>query len=460
MKEVKISKETSVVKTFLQYTIPCIITMFLTSFIVIVDGFFIGWKVGEHGLAAVNFTLPILYLLLAVTLLLGVGGVTLATQSRGARQTERANYFFTLSLTAVALVNVVLVSCLAAFLDEVVLALGASGITKQYALEFLGVLQYFYLFIMLNMAFSMFIRAEGKPQLALLFGVAGNILNIVLDYWFVVGLDWGMRGAAMASGLAVLLPFIVGLAYFVRRKSAYCFCKCQVKWVDLKNIALNGTAEFIAQISVSLTTFLYNIVLLERLGVNGVAALTVIGYVLFLHSMVITGIAIGVHPLISYHFGARNREKINAFLAMAVKAVILVGGVLGSLSFVAAEAIIGLFANGNEELIQIGQLGLRWFSTAFILTGYNIIATVFFTSIGQAKTAAAISVLRSLALVALFILLLPRLLGELGIWITMPLTEAITLVIAYRLLQRCRERAYGLFASEQQVGKAGGQELI
>ena len=434
------SKEKSIVKTFLSYSVPTIIGLFLTSFIIIVDGIFIGWKIGGDGLAAINLTLPVLYILLAVTTMIGVGGVTLATQSLGAKQHDRANYYFSFSLAAIVTIIAMVVVMLAVFLNEIVVLLGATGVVYQHVKDFLGVLLYFYLFSMINIAFSMFIRAEGKPQLSLVFGVAGNIINIILDYVFIMRLELGMSGAAFASGIAVLLPFLFGMGYFLTNRSVYRFCRFTANLSDFRAILMNGSAEFISQISVSITTAIFNWVLLERLGINGVAALTIIGYVFFIHSMIITGIAVGIHPVISYNYGAKNMDMILELMTIAVKAVSFVGVLVFAVSFAAPEIIISVFSRENAELLEIGRFGLRCFSVAFLLNGYNFIATVFFTSIGEAKIAALVSCLRSLVLVITFLMVLPHIFGDKGIWFTTPLTEVVTFVIAYQLVNNAKEK--------------------
>lgn len=436
----EIFQEKNIIKTFLNYSIPCIIGMFLTSFIIIVDGIFIGWKVGENGLAAINLTLPVFYILMAVTITIGVGGVTLATRSLGAKENQRANYYFSFSLMAIFVMNTIIVVMIAVFLDEVVMLLNARDFMYQYVKDFLSVVVYFYIFMMMNMAFSMFIRAEGKPQLSLLFGLAGNIFNVILDYVFIMKLDWGMKGAALASGIAVLLPFLFGVGYFLTNRSVFGFNKFTVTLIDFKNILMIGSAEFISQISISITTFIFNLVLLERFGVNGVAAFTIIGYVLFIQNMILTGIAIGIHPVISYNYGAKNIGMIFNLLKTALKVVFLVGVLVFMVSFVASESIISIFSKGNAELLHIGGIGLKLFSITFLLNGYNMIALVFFTSIGETKVAALVSSLRSLILLVIFLLVLPYILGDIGIWLTTPLTEAVTFVIAYFLVTRTKEK--------------------
>jgi Na+-driven multidrug efflux pump len=313
-------------------------------------------------------------------------------------------------------------------------------VVYQKVNDFFGVLRYFYTFMMLNIAFSMFIRAEGKPQLSLFFGVAGNILNILLDYLFVVRWELGMKGAALASGIAVLLPFLFGIGYFLSKKSTYCFCKFSAKFSDLRNILMNGAAEAIAQISAAITTMIFNWALLSRAGVNGVAAITIIGYVMFIHNMIITGMVIGIHPVISYNYGAKNMSVIIKLVATAIKTAIMVGALLFVLAFTSAANIIGLFTKGNTELIQIGQVGLKCFSIASLISGYNMIATAFLTAIGEAKAAALVSLLRSLVLIVAFLTVLPYILGDMGIWYTAPLTELVTFSIAYYFMNNSKAK--------------------
>lgn len=430
----------SLFKTFLSYSIPCIVAMFLTSFITVVDGAFIGWKVGEKGLAAINLTLPVLYVLLAVTILIGVGGVTLAAQFLGAKNHLRANSCFTFSMVVNAVVNIAAMIVLAVFDDEIINMLNAKGIMFGYVKDYMGTMTYFYIFMMMNMTFSMFIRSEGKPQLSLFFGIAGNVLNIILDYILIVKLDGGMRGAALASGISVLIPFILGVAYFLSKKSVFKFSKFTFDFNELKQMLFLGLAESVAQISISITTFAFNFILLRRVGINGVAALTIVGYISFIQNMILTGIAIGIHPVISYNFGAKNREVILDLLSIAIKAAVVVGIVVFAAAFAAAGGIAGIFAGGNTELMKLASYGLRLFSISFILNGFNIIAAAYFTSIGDAKAAAVISILRSLVLVLVFILILPNIIGDAGIWLTAPLTELTTFIVAYAFLGKSKAR--------------------
>jgi putative MATE family efflux protein len=445
--------KTNLLKTFLKYSIPCIIGMFLTSFITIVDGMFIGWKLGEKGLAAVNLTLPVLYVLLGITIMVGVGGVTLAMQSLGEKSVQQANRRFTFTILLNFAVNIFAAVILIVFKDSIIGFLNAKGVIYSYVSDYLGTMGYFYIFMMINITFSMFIRGEGKPQLSLLFSMMANILNIALDYIFIIRLDYGMRGAALASGLSVIVAFTLGFLYLTSGKSVFRYVKISFDINDLKNIVFNGSSEFIGQISLSITTFLLNLVIIRNIGLNGVAALTIVGYISLIQYMVLTGIAQGIHPLISYSYGAKDRATIFILLNIGIKAVLLVGVAAFILAFGATEGIVRIFARGNTELMSIANYGIKVFSVTFLLNGFNIVASAYFTSIGDAKTSALISMLRSLVLISIFILILPNIFGQTGIWLAAPLTEAVTFVVAYVCIKKSRarlkfENSSGLIAAE------------
>jgi putative MATE family efflux protein len=410
--------------------------MFLTSFITIVDGMFIGWKMGENGLAAVNLTLPVLYILLAVTIMIGVGGVTLAAQSLGGQNRTRANHYFNFALLICIAVNVLAMIILLCCQDGIIRLLNAKGILVSYVRDYLSIMSCFYVFMMANLIFSMFIRSEGKPQLSLLFGIVSNILNIIMDYAFIMKLGYGMKGAAFASGLSILIAFVLGVLYFLSGKSLFKFNKPSFNIPDLKKMFFYGSAEFVAQISLSITTYIFNWVILKRIGINGVAALTIVGYVSFIQNMILTGIAVGIHPVMSFHFGARNKDKIFELLSIALKVVFFTGVIIFAIVNFAAKGIVEIFNDQNQELLNTANQGLKLFSIGFLVNGYNIIAATYFTSLGKAKAAAVISTLRSLVLISIFIFVLPYFMGNIGIWLTVPLTEGITFVVAYFWIKR------------------------
>ena len=369
--------------------------------------------------------------------MIGVGGVTFGAQKLGEKNKPLANYFFSSAFVINIIVNLAAMVILIVFQDGIIHLLNANGILKGYVRDYLGVIKYFYLFMMTNLTFSMFIRSEGKPQLSLVFGLAGNILNIVLDYLFIMKWNYGMKGAALASGVSVLIPFIFGILYFSSKRSVYKLIRFKLKFIDLQKMVFCGSAEFISQIATSITIYIFNRVILNRMGINGVAAYTVIGYVLFFQSMILTGIAIGIHPLISFHFGAKNKDAIFNLLSIALKSVFILGIVFLLVAFFGSHAIVSIFSPKNETLstgkafLDIAGYGLKIFAFYFLLNGYNMIAAAYFTSVCEFKAAAIVSLLRSLVLINILVLTLPYLFGNTGIWLAAPLTEGLTFIFSY-----------------------------
>lgn len=432
----------SMVKTFFQYSIPCIIGMFLTSFITIIDGMFIGWKMGTEGLAAVNLNLPVLYILLALTIMTGVGGVTLGAQSLGNKNNLHANHYFTVTMIINLFINFAVMLILILWQEPIIRLLNAKGILKELVRDYLGTMKFFYLFMMLNLSFSMFIRGEGKPQLSLMFGIIANILNIVLDYLFIFKFNLGMKGAALASGISVIIAFILGVLYFFSKHSVYKFTRIKIIQTDLKKIIFLGSAEFITQLSVSIITYVFNWVLLGRIGIEGVAAMTIVGYVSFIQSMILTGIAVGIHPVISYFFGAGNNKAVLELISIAFVGVISVGVFAFGIVHLGGDGIVGIFSKERGTFVRTAVIGLKIFSFSFIFNGYNIITAAYFTSRGEAKKAAVISALRSLFLVMIFVMLLPPLIGDAGIWLTVPITELLVFVLAYYWIKKSRKELH------------------
>ncbi len=423
-------------KAFFNYSIPCIIGMFLTSSITVVDGIFIGNKLGGHGLAAVNLTLPVLYLLLGISIMTGVGGVTIATHSFGAKDLAQARQRFTLTLVLNAALMIIAVLLLRLFIDDIIVLLKAEADMYSYVKDYLGTISLFYLFMMMNIVFSMFIRGEGKPGLSMFFGLAGNIINIVLDYLFIIKLDYGMKGAAYASGIAVVVPFLIGSIYFLSGKSVYKPVRLNLNKLDVKSIIFNGFSEFIGQVSISITTYLFNYVILSRIGIDGVAAFTIAGYVAFLQNMILTGIAQGVNTLVSYSYGARDTDTIKGILSIALKASFVIGIATFLVLLFAGEGIASIFTGGNSGIVEIAKGGMRIYAVLFLFNGYNFVASSYFTSLGDAKTSAVISLLRSLAIISIFILVLPMIIGDAGIWLASPLTEAVTFALSVFYITR------------------------
>ncbi|OGR27632.1 MAG: hypothetical protein A2277_13250 [Desulfobacterales bacterium RIFOXYA12_FULL_46_15] len=422
--------ESRPVARFFSFSVPAILGMLLTSGIVIVDGLFIGNIIGKEGLAGVNLTLPVLYLFLGVSIMIGVGGAVKTGHSLGAgKEGEAAGYFSSTIMLAAILIIAMAVLCLV-FFEPLLGKLNTDPALNGFVSSYLRAILWFYPAMMMNIVFSIFIRAEGKPGLSLFFGVAGNILNIVLDYLMIVRWGMGLRGAALATGISVLVPMWCGILYFLSGRSVLQFVKFSWEWQDIRQIIYNGSSEMIGQLSVGFTTWVFNRVILSRMGVDGVAAYTIAGYIAFVQMMVITGFAIGLGPIVGYDFGAGKTDSIRQVMKIAFASGFITGFICWALILFSSAAIAESFSSGNGNIITLAQSGFGLFAAAFLLNGFNILTTAYFTSIGNAGVSLFIASLRGLLLINLFVLTLPLFMGDAGIWLSYPLAELVTLFFA------------------------------
>lgn len=426
---------------FFSYSIPSIVGMLLTSGIVIIDGLFIGNIIGKTGLAGVTLTLPVLYLFLGVTIMIGVGGSVMAGHALGAGNQVQADRYFSLTTVLAAMVITGLtVFCFLLF-DTLLEKLNPDREVNRFVRIYLSTILWFYPAMMMNIVFTIFLRAQGNPGLSLLFGVAGNTLNVFLDYFMIARWGMGLRGAALASGISVIIPMCLGLVYFLSRYAVLQFAKFSWRWRDIGRMFFNGSSEMIVQLSTGVTTGVFNWVLISRMGVDGVAAYAIVGYVAFVQIMIVTGFATGLGPIVGYYFGAGKKDHIQRVLRIALISAFITGVFCWAAVFFFPAAIAALFSPGSGNIKNLAESGFALFSAAFLLNGFNILITAYFTSIGNAKISLAISAMRGLILVNMFALVLPLFMGHAGIWASYPLAELVTLIFAIGFMRQSHKAA-------------------
>ncbi len=421
---------------FWKNAVPAVMSMLLTSGIVLVDGLFIGRIIGTDGLAAVNLTVPILYLLMGITIMIAVGSSSLSTPLLGAKSPAEASRFFSISVVLVGAFSVL--SCLSGmlFLSPIVRLLGARSGLEELTRDYLRIMMITYIPMMLNITFSIFLRSEGKPLSAFITGLTGNLINVVLDWLFIARFGWGVQGAALASAISASAGAALGLGIFLSGRSAYTFKRTGVSRGEIASIFANGSSEMISQFSVTISSYLFNSICLSRIGAKGVAAFTVMGYLTFIESMVLTGFAIGMAPLTGFNLGAKDWTGIAEVRKISFRAAGAAGGVTFLLAALLGSRLAGLYTGNDREVVAIAGRGFLLYSAAFLVNGYNVMASAFLTSLHDAKGSALISGLRGLILVVIFLAILPPLIGAEGIWLSVPLAEILTFTVALPIVKK------------------------
>ena len=279
--------------------------------------------------------------------------------------------------------------------------------------------------------FEYLVRTDAKPQVGLLMSLTGLVLNVVFDYILVAVFRMGTLGAALGTLLSITVSMLIGLGYFLKHGHIR-FCKPKANWAVLVKSCTNGSSEMLTEMSTGITTFLFNIIIMKYHGEDGVAAVTIIMYIYYFFISFYMGIAVAAAPIVSFNVGARNYEKIHettrySFITIAITSVLIL-----AVSLLLGQQIIHLFVGGGH-VFDLTWEGLKLFCPVFLFIGLNVFLSGYFTALGNGFISALISTLRSLILVVVFILILPRIIDVDGIWLTMPLSEAVTIFVAVSL---------------------------
>ena len=422
-------------REILKFSIPAIISMVLTAFITVADGFFMGNYVGKEGIAAVNLGLPVVYLYLGVGLMVSIGGVAMAGMALGSGDRTACNQIFRQTIATTAFfslsISVVVMFCFRPMLSIV----RAEGQVAEYFQEYYRIMILELPVMVINSSFGMFIRGEGEPRFYMKVTMLNVLLNIVLDYVFAAHLGLGAAGIAWASLVSALASLGCILFFFWKRARIYGLGGFHFSLEICVRGILNGSSEFIGEMSTGIAIFAYNFVIMRRFGTEGVAAFTIVGYVSYLFSMVIVGFGQGSSPLISFCYGAQGRGAASDIRRRTCGYVLAGAAVVFTAMAGLGGWYSGLFVQ-NEIVRSMVKSGMAIFMVSFFFSGINSIASFYFTATGRAFESAVISFSRGLVILLICVFVLPALFGMTGVWLAAPVTEAVTLVITGFFLKR------------------------
>lgn len=405
--------------------------MLCTSIYGIVDGFFVSNYVGKTAFAAVNLIMPFLMILACFGFMIGTGGSALVGKTLGEGNREKANRYFTMMVYLTLILGVMMSVLGIIFMRPISYMLGASEDMIDDCVLYGRIINGFNWAFMLQYLFQSFLVTAEKPQLGFIVTVSAGVTNMVLDALFVAVFDWGIAGAAWASIIGQCMGGLLPLIYFLRpNKSLLRLTKTRLEARPLLKACLNGSSELMTNISASFVGMLYNFQLLKYAGENGVAAYGVVMYTQMIFAAIFLGYTVGTAPIISYHYGAGHHDELKNMLKKSV--VIMVGGGVAMLllAWTLAGPLAGLFVGYDPELQEMTKGALTIYAYAFLLFGFNIFASAFFTALNNGGVSAAIAFLRTLVFQTLAVLLLPALLGLNGIWWAVTAAEGLALVVS------------------------------
>lgn len=429
-------------KKIFRFALPSIVMMVFTSIYGVVDGTFVSNFVGKTPFAAVNLVWPFLMILGAFGFMIGTGGSALVAKTLGENKKEDANRYFTMLITLVVILGVLLTIIGLIVLRPLSSALGASGQMLEDCVTYGRTLMIFNTAFMLQSVFqSLFITAE-KPRLGLIMTVAAGLTNMVLDALFIAVFKWGLVGAALASGLSQCIGGILPLIYFLSPKNdtALKFVKTKLEGRVLLKACANGASELMTTVSSSLVSMLYNFQLMRLAGQNGIAAYGAVMYVEFAFVAVFIGYSIGTAPIVSYHYGSGNNDEVKNMLQKSFKIMSVLGITMMVLAQILASPLAKVFVGYDKQLFDMTVHGFRLFSFYFILAGINIYSSSFFTALNNGMISAIISFSRTLGFETLAVIILPIFLQLDGVWLAITVAEICAFVISISFLIAKKEK--------------------
>lgn len=430
-------------RKLLRFTLPSIIMMVFTSIYGVVDGFFISNFIGAEPFAAVNIIMPCLMIFGAVGFMIGTGGSALVAYTLGVGDKKKANEIFSLLVYLLIGLGLLFTVVGEIFIEPISRLLGASAEMVPYCVTYGRILLLAMVPFMLQNVFQSFLVTAERPQLGLATTLVSGVCNIVLDALFIAVFRWGVAGAASATALSQTIGGIVPLTFFIVSKNSK--LRLGKTHMDLKAISkacTNGASEFMTNISMSIVNILYNWQLMRMLGTNGVAAYGVIMYVNFIFLSIYIGYSMGSAPIVGYHYGAGHKDELQNLFKKSLRIILVMSIVLTIAAEVLARPLSMIFVSYDADLLEMTVYAFSVYSISFLVSGFNIYASSFFTALNDGFTSAVISFGRTLVFEVISVLLLPIIFGAYGIWYSVITAEIFALILSIFFLRKNRKK-YG-----------------
>lgn len=428
-------------KKLLRFTLPSITMMVFTSIYCVVDGLFVSNFAGKTSFAAINLVMPFIMVLGGIGFMIGTGGTALVSKVLGEGDREKANRYFSMMIMLTAILGVILTVIGIVFIRPVAYFLRATDEMIDDCVIYGRIVIGFTVSFMLQNVFQSFLIAAEKPKLGLIATVAAGVTNMILDALFIAVFKWGVAGAAIATGISQCVGGIFPFIYFIRPNTSLLkLVKTKLELRPLINACANGSSELMSNISSSLVSMLYNWQLMNYVGEDGVSAYGVLMYVQFIFIAIYVGYAIGCAPIVGYHYGAQNDSELKNMLK---KSTILMGGsgiVLTALAMALSAPLSKIFVGYDEGLYNLTMHAFKLFSFSFLLAGFNIFVSSFFTALNNGGISATVSFLRTLVFQTASVIILPLFLDIDGIWWAITVAEVFAFIISLTFLIAKRKK--------------------
>ncbi len=427
-------------KNVLKFAVPTIAMSVFMSFYTMVDGLFVSNLIGTDALSAINLTAPVIQLVTAVSTMLATGGSAVIMKKMGERKMEEAREDFTFLILVNVVVGFAMCGLGYLLMDTLFAGMGLSPEVAGYCGEYLSRYLLFTVPILLMNNFTLYMIASEKATLSLACSVAGGVLNIILDYVLIAWMGLGIGGAAVATGMGYSVTAVVGLFVFSRKGGLLYFRRPVARLRVLFRAASTGCSEMATSLVTGIITLMFNWTMLTYVGEDGVAAVTIIMYVLMFASSLYTGYSYGVAPMLSFYYGERNGEKLKRLVSLSLRVIGVISVLTVAASFVFTGPLVSVFAREDNPVYGLAVTGNRICTIALFFIGFNIFASGMFTALSNGVVSAVLAFSRSFVFMLITMLALPAFLGVNGIWLATPAAELMALVLSAAMFFKYRKR--------------------
>lgn len=424
----------------LLFSLPSIGMQIVDNTYQIADGYFISNYISEEAFEAENLIFPVLLIVMYVGLMFGTGASALISKELGEGKKERANQLLSMSIAVLTAVGLILSAALFILMPTICRWVGATEEMMDHIVVYGRVLACFMPFQMLSMAFHPLLITANRPGLGLVTTISNATVNILLDYLFVAVFGWGMRGAAIATGIAWLVSAIVPLVFFINKKHPLHFVRPCRDLGALGRTLYNGASEMVDGVSYAIVAMIFNLQLLRWMGNAGVGAYAVSEYVSGLFMAIFYGISMSIVPVVGYQLGRKDVSELrslrrNGFVLMSGLGIIMTGLGIGL-----ADPVSRLFVGYNEQLTALSVEALRIISFSYLLNGVTTFSSSYFTGLNQGSASLAIAAVKGFIGPLAAVFTLPLIIGPKGMWFSTPAAEILAMITAAALFLWWKKR--------------------
>jgi len=355
----------------------------------------------------------------------------------GENKKDEISNIFTKSIISISIIGIFLCLLIYFNLETFFNLFKVENILKEKTLLYLPIILFFLPFLMTAIVLDYFVRVDENPTLSFLALFLSALTNIILDYLFIVKFDFGLSGAAYATGISYVIIIVILIPHFFSKKTSLKLIKPKGSWFNIINTLKNGFSEFINESSIGITVLVFNYIMLKNFGTQGVASYTIIGYLIMISILLSFAISDSMQPIFSKNYGARNFNRMKSFFKIASISILLIELLMTILILTIPEILINLFLKDSEQetrKITLEFITYAW--PAFLFSGLNILITSYLTSIQKASLSAFIAILRSLVLPISAIFILSSIFGNIGIFMALSVSEFITFLIAIKIFMK------------------------